>query len=128
MKATAGPARKQRFREPAALSIGGLHAKTFAFDRRIAFIGSYNLDPRSNKLDTEMGVVFNCPPLAKRLPEQTERSLPQDAYRVQLEHHRLVWVTHEGGKEVRYTSEPQTSFGKRPKSSVLSVLPIEGLL
>jgi cardiolipin synthase C len=128
MKATAGLASKQRFREPAGSSIGGLHAKTFAFDRRIAFIGSYNLDPRSKKLNTEMGVLFNCPPLAKRLPEQTERSLPQDAYRVQLDHHHLVWVTHEGGKEVRYTSEPQTSFGKRLKSSVLSVLPIEGLL
>ena len=31
-------------------------------------------------------------------------------------------------KEVRYHSEPQASFGKRLKSSVLSVLPIEGLL
>jgi hypothetical protein len=47
---------------------------------------------------------------------------------VELDHNRLVWVTHEGGKEVRYSSEPQTSFGKRLKSSVLSVLPIEGLL
>jgi hypothetical protein len=26
-----------------------------------------------------MGVLFNCPPLARRLPEQTERALPQDA-------------------------------------------------
>ncbi len=39
----------------------GLHAKTFAFDRRIAFVGSYNLDPRSSQLNTEMGVLFDCP-------------------------------------------------------------------
>ncbi len=29
------------------------------FDRRIGFIGSYKLDPRSSKLDTEMGVLFD---------------------------------------------------------------------
>ena len=49
------------FREPAGSSSASLHAKTFAFDRRIGFIGSYNLDPRSSKLNTEMGVLFDCP-------------------------------------------------------------------
>lgn len=105
-----------------------LHAKTFAFDRRIGFIGSYNLDPRSSRLNTEMGVLFDCPPLARQLPETVERDLAETAYRVQLERNRLVWTTREGGTEVRYTSEPQTSFWKRLKSSVLSLLPIEGLL
>ena len=52
IKPTAGAQLKRRFREPAGSSIGGLHAKTFAFDRRIGFIGSYNLDPRSSKLNT----------------------------------------------------------------------------
>ena len=66
-----------------------LHAKTFAFDRRIGFIGSYNLDPRSSKLNTEMGVLFNCPALAKRLPETTERDLDRNAYRVELDRNRL---------------------------------------
>jgi putative cardiolipin synthase len=105
-----------------------LHAKTFAFDRRIGFIGSYNLDPRSNKLNTEMGVLYDCPPLAKRLPEQTERELSRNAYRVELDHHRLVWVTHEDGKEVRYHSEPDAGFTKRIKAQVISWLPIEWLL
>ncbi len=62
-----------------------LHAKTFAFDRRIGFIGSYNLDPRSSRLNTEMGVLFNCPALAKRLPETTERDLDRNAYHVELD-------------------------------------------
>ena len=63
----------------------GLHAKAFAFDRRIGFVGSYNLDPRSNRLNTEMGVVFDCPDLAKRLPEQLESDLADTAYRVELD-------------------------------------------
>ena len=87
-----------------------LHAKAFAFDRRIGFVGSYNLDPRSSRLNTEMGVLFDCPALAKRLPEETERDLAHTAYRVELDGRRLVWVTHEGDKEVRYNSEPEASL------------------
>ena len=105
-----------------------MHAKTFAFDRRIGFIGSYNLDPRSSKLNTEMGVLFDCPLLAKRLPVETERKLSRDAYRVELDGNRLVWVTREGDKEVRYHSEPDTDLMKRIKAQVISWLPIEWLL
>lgn len=128
MKPTAGAQLKRRFREPAGSSTGGLHAKTFAFDRRIGFIGSYNLDPRSSKLNTEMGLLYDCPPLAKRLPEQTERELPRNAYRLELDRHRLVWVTREGDKEVRYKSEPDAGFMKRLKAQVISWLPIEWML
>jgi putative cardiolipin synthase len=105
-----------------------LHAKTFAFDRRIGFIGSYNLDPRSSKLNTEMGVLFNCPPLAKRLPAETERELSRNAYRVELDGNHLIWVTREGDKEVRYHSEPDADLMKRIKAQVISWLPIEWLL
>jgi putative cardiolipin synthase len=128
IKPTTGAQLKRRFREPAGSSVGGLHAKTFAFDRRIGFIGSYNLDPRSNKLNTEMGVLYDCPELAKRLPEQTERELARNTYRVELEGDRLVWVTQEDGKEVRYHSEPDASFTKRMKCTVIGWLPIEWLL
>jgi putative cardiolipin synthase len=70
-----------------------LHAKTFAFDRRIGFIGSYNLDPRSSKLNTEMGVLFDCPELVKRLAEATGRDIDRYAYRVELVGNRLRWVS-----------------------------------
>jgi putative cardiolipin synthase len=128
IKPTAGAQLKRRFREPAGSSIGGLHAKTFTFDRRIGFIGSYNLDPRSSKLNTEMGVLFDCPALARRLPETTERDLGRNAYRVELDGKRLIWVTREGDKEVRYHSEPDAGLMKRIKAQVISWLPIEWLL
>jgi putative cardiolipin synthase len=131
IKPTAGALHEQRpgsFRGPGGSGTAGLHAKTFAFDRRIGFIGSYNLDPRSNKLNTEMGVLFRCPELAKRLPESTERYLDRNTYRVELAGHRLQWVTREGDKQVRYNSEPDAGLWKRIKSQVLSWLPIEGLL
>jgi putative cardiolipin synthase len=105
-----------------------LHAKTFAFDRRVGFVGSYNLDPRSNRLNTEMGVIFECPPLAKRLPEEAESDLAQTAYRVELEGGRLVWVTYDGDKELRHTTEPACSLSRRCKVRLISFLPIEWML
>ncbi len=74
-----------------------------------------------------MGVVFDCPAVAKRLPEQTETDLSHNAYRVKLDHNCLVWVTQENGREVRYTSEPKASEMKKIMSTVISWLPIEWL-
>jgi putative cardiolipin synthase len=40
--------------------IFGLHAKTLVVDGKAVFIGTYNLDPRSQNLNTEVGaVIFN---------------------------------------------------------------------
>ena len=39
-----------------------------------------------------------------------------------------MWVTQEGDKEVRYTSEPDSNWWKRIKVQVLSWLPIEWML
>ena len=72
-----------------------MHAKTFAFDRRIGFIGSYNLDPRSSKLNTEMGVLFDCPELVKRLAEATGRDIDRNTYRVELVGNHLSWLPIE---------------------------------
>lgn len=38
-----------------------LHAKTFAVDDARIFIGSFNFDPRSARLNTEMGFVIESP-------------------------------------------------------------------
>ena len=131
LKPTAGALHERRpgsFRGPTGSGNAGLHAKTFTFDRRIAFVGSYNLDPRSSKLNTEMGVLLDCPAFAKRLPEKTERDIDLNAYRVELVGNHLQWVTREDNQEVRFDAEPATSLGKRIKVSVLSWLPIENLL
>jgi putative cardiolipin synthase len=36
-----------------------LHAKTLVVDRSVVFVGTYNLDPRSENLNTEVGVVIH---------------------------------------------------------------------
>ena len=47
---------------------------------------------------------------------------------MELEGNRLIWVTREGDKEVRYHSEPDADLMKRIKAQVISWLPIEWLL
>ncbi len=132
MKPTASAARKSRSGglrgSTAGSSSASLHAKTFSFDRRKGFIGSYNLDPRSSKLNTEMGVMFDIPELVAQMPATLERNLGRNAYRLELDGNRLIWVAREGDRQARFTSEPETSLWKRTKVRVLSWLPIEGLL
>lgn len=120
-------AQLKTLRGMARSSNASLHAKTFAFDRRIGFVGSYNLDPRSSKLNTEMGVLYECPALVKKLPEGMERNLERAAYHVELSGNRLTWTTLEKGKLVRYNSEPASAW-KRFKVCLLSLLPIESML
>ena len=71
MKPTAGAKPGESsgsFRGSSGSGSASLHAKTFTFDRRIGFIGSYNLGRAPlNKLNTEMGVLFDCPALCQAL-------------------------------------------------------------
>lgn len=44
-----------------------IHAKSFVIDDRIAFIGSFNLDPRSENLNTEVGLLIEDSVVASKL-------------------------------------------------------------
>ena len=115
-------------------SRASLHAKAFAFDRRTLFIGSLNLDPRSVKLNTEIGVVFESPELAQLFIAGLERAFDVNAWRLELKPpasrpesppSRIEWVALENGREVRLTSEPEVSAWRRMSVWFLSLLPIE---
>jgi putative cardiolipin synthase len=53
----------------------GRHTKAMVVDRQRAFIGSMNLDPRSEILNSEMGVIVDSPPLAEKLAERMLRDM-----------------------------------------------------
>ncbi len=108
----------------------GLHAKTFAVDRSRIFVGSFNLDPRSDRLNTEMGVVIDSPILAGRLADEFRTDIPRDAYEVRLaaDGRSLEWIDQTPGGEVRHGTEPQTTVANRLWIRFLSILPIEWLL
>ena len=109
-------------------SKAGLHAKTFIFDRRWLFAGSMNLDPRSLKLNTELGMIIECPELARQMIQRAEAHLPELAYGVELTSAGLQWTTKEHGQMVRLNAEPGGGFWKRLMWRVSAMLPIEGQL
>jgi putative cardiolipin synthase len=109
-------------------SAASLHAKTFAIDRRRAFVGSFNFDPRSYSLNTELGVVIESPRLADSISATLDRDLARSAYEVVLKDGGLEWVERTDQGEVRYDKEPKTGFWKRFGVGFMSILPIEWLL
>jgi putative cardiolipin synthase len=132
MKASAHSvlARETRRSNMTGSSRSSLHAKTYMTDRRVVYVGSFNLDYRSARLNTEMGVVVDNQALCARLYEDFVRRILDVAYRVELVRdadggERLAWVTREGGREVRYDREPGVGFFQKIYLGVLQLLPIE---
>ncbi|HEX6018607.1 MAG TPA: phospholipase D family protein [Burkholderiaceae bacterium] len=111
-------------------SEAGLHAKTFAADRRRIFVGSFNLDPRSVRLNTEMGVVLDSERLASRLSDLFAEAAPQVCYEVRLaaDGQGLEWVEQTPTGTVVQRSSPETGVLRRAWIRFLSVLPIEWML
>ena len=114
---------------PIGSSGSSLHSKTFSVDHSRVFIGSFNFDPRSAKLNTEMGFVIDSPALAQKIDAAFNDSIPSNAYEVRLsDTGTLYWLERRGGQFVRHDSEPGTSLAQRTAVRFLSMLPIEWLL
>ncbi|ATQ76934.1 hypothetical protein CR152_22250 [Massilia violaceinigra] len=110
-------------------SASSLHAKTFSVDRKRVFIGSFNFDPRSADLNTEMGFVIESPDMAARMAKSLRERAPARAYRVRLAPDgALYWTERVGDTEIRHDTEPGTGFWKRAAVGMLSLLPIDWLL
>ena len=111
-------------------SSASLHAKTFAVDRERIFVGSFNFDPRSARLNTEMGLVLYSPALAQRLSATFDTEVPLRAYQVRLadDGRSLVWIERTAQGETLYHTEPNTSLTRRMGVDIMTILPIEWLL
>jgi putative cardiolipin synthase len=126
--------RKDAPRTPKRRGRGGssdssLHAKTSAIDRSVAFVGSFNFDPRSVRLNTELAFVIESPALAAALADQVTGPLADRSYKVRLgPGGSLEWVDRSEGNEIVHDHEPGASLWRRLCVAVLSLLPIEWLL
>lgn len=114
-------------------SRASLHAKTFVFDRRAVFIGSLNLDPRSVRLNTEIGVVCESPPLAAQLAVSIEQKLDRIAWRLERVvdksgNARIVWTETGPEGTSQHLREPEVSGWRKFSVWFLGLLPIESQL
>jgi cardiolipin synthase C len=96
----------------AGKSRAALHAKSLVFDRQAVFIGSFNLDPRSTALNTEIGVMIDSPEIASQVGELMDEGVsPGSAFHVTLdEKDNLVWTAEKNAAKVEYDKDPETSF------------------
>ncbi|MCC5972871.1 MAG: phospholipase D family protein [Rubellimicrobium sp.] len=112
-------------------SQSSLHAKTFAVDDERIFIGSFNFDPRSARLNTEMGVLVDSAALAIALSRALDGT--GTTYRVMLDpddpDRGLVWIMDKpDGTQVRYDHEPNSTSFQRGFVRLMSLLPVEWML
>ena len=117
---------------PLGSSGSSLHAKIFAVDGARAFVGSFNFDPRSALLNTEMGVVIDSALLARQIEQAFDTKIPGQSYRVQLSGNgELQWQSSQEGSDTPPSPdpvEPGSNWLSRWGIRALGLLPIEWLL
>jgi cardiolipin synthase C len=111
-----------------------LHAKLYVLDRRRLFIGSMNLDQRSRRLNTEIGLIIDSAQLSQQTVTRFEAmTRPENSYMVTLPagaegSTHLVWRTVENGAPVEYKVEPSKRPLRRIEADLLSLLPLDAEL
>jgi putative cardiolipin synthase len=93
--------------------IFALHAKSMVVDDETVYIGTFNLDPRSANLNTEVGLFVDSVELARQLTASIERDIdPANS-----------WHTTE-----EFNPDSEVSRGKRFKNWINWLLPMEPVL
>lgn len=106
-----------------------LHAKFFDMDGKV-FIGSFNFDPRSAHLNTEVGLVVESDQLQDQITAMLDQRLLQVAYKLKLdEKGNIVWYEHkENGEIVEHHHDPESTKFQRFTMKLVSYLPIEWMM
>ena len=111
--------------------VSGLHAKVFAVDGERVFLGSFNMDMRSVRLNTEMGIVIDNPAFARELGQVFDEGVYEGIYQVVLapDGQNLRWLERGAAGALKvYDVEPETTVWKRLQVGFLAGLPIDWLL
>lgn len=117
-----------------------LHTKMMIIDNSRLAVGSANIDPRSDKLNTEILMVISCEKLAKEERKELDEVMnlknlyqlswgryPKEFYD-DMTRYGPIWKSIEEGKEKIYYAPPHVGFWKALGTDILSVFPIKGYL
>lgn len=101
----------------------GLHTKSMVIDRQRVFIGSMNLDPRSEVLNSEMGVIVDSPALAEKLADRMSRDMEgTNSWQVvRGDGGQLLWRSSAGD----LTQQPARHVGQRIQNLFFKAFPVE---
>ena len=110
-------------------SKSSLHTKAFIVDRRYFFMGSFNWDPRSADINTELGIIIDSPEIASQLQKRMLTAAPDVCYTPFLnEDGKLRWREKENGEIAIINHEPDTTFFHRLGANMGRLLPIKNQL
>jgi putative cardiolipin synthase len=127
IKVTATPTGIERGGSGARLAT--LHTKAFLIDREHLFVGSFNWDPRSVDINTELGVIIDSKEMGEATGRLLDESLAEKADQVVLdENGNLRWIDDSGEEPVILTKEPNTTWWRRMKANLGRIIPIRGQL
>jgi putative cardiolipin synthase len=113
-------------------SSGRLHAKLAVVDGQRLFIGSMNMDGRSERHNTELGLVIDSPELAAEVTALFRAGAQGATYRLQLagqnDQQRIEWLSGEDDNEVAHAVEPDRKPGQVARLTLLVALLGEDML
>ncbi|ENU62623.1 MULTISPECIES: phospholipase D family protein [Acinetobacter] len=106
-----------------------LHAKFFDLDGMV-FVGSFNFDPRSAYLNTEVGLVIESEDFQKEITSAMDQYLPRVAYQLKLnEKNEMIWLEHQkDGRSIQHSHDPETTKFQRFMMNLVTKFPGEWLM
>ncbi len=119
-------------------SQAGIHTKAAVFDRQRVFVGTFNLDPRSASLNTEIGLLVEDPVLASQIADHIVMGMDSErSWQVTLGRPgesskrgasgQLYWTAEDKDHSTKRL-EPEADTISRFLSGFLSLLPIDQFL
>ena len=128
--------KKKKIQNPPKIS---LHTKMIILDDDELNIGSANIDPRSNKLNTELVMFIDSKKLVQEQLNDVDKLLSLHYfYQLSWGKHPYdgddtisdgpIWKTLENGEMKTYYHPPKASWFKMFGADVISLLPVKGYL
>lgn len=104
-------------------STAALHSKITVFDRKKVFIGSFNLDPRSIEINTEIGLLISSSELVRHVTEFMDTGIDSsNSYHLELKKSKeqdsgkITWIYQKNSVEIQTKRDPDAGF-RRPVSA-----------
>ena len=120
--------KRKRF-HPFRSANASLHAKSLVIDQKMVFIGSMNMDARSARTNSELGIVIRSPEIARQVTSLLDDISADGSYRLGLDPGgHLVWSSGEPGAEQVWRTDPETTHWQRFLLKLLAPFAPEELL
>jgi putative cardiolipin synthase len=95
---------------PFRSSNASLHAKALVIDQKTVFIGSMNMDARSARTNSEMGLVMRSADIAGQVTSLLDDISADGSYKLSLDQHgQIVWSSGEEGSQDVWHTDPETT-------------------